>query len=119
MFQAHALHLNSHWKTFEISKAKDMNIVICLGGFHLVMSFLGATGIIMEDWGLVETMELIYALNSIVHMLEGKAYARGLRCHLFIETLFQQILFLKVIADEKKIIGISLVKINQLYKHMI
>lgn len=66
------------------------------------MSFLGVTGIIMEDWGLVETMELIYALNSIVHMLEGKTYARGLRCHLFIETLFQQILFLKVIADEKK-----------------
>ena len=28
-------------KAFEISKAKDMSIVIRLGGFHLLMSFLG------------------------------------------------------------------------------
>ena len=63
-------------------------------------------------------METIYAPNSIVHMSEGKAYARALRCHLLIVTSHQQILFNKVIADEKKITDNSLVEINQLHSHM-
>ena len=63
-------------------------------------------------------METIYAPNSVVHMSEGKAYARALRCHLLIVTSHQQILFNKVIADEKKITDNSLVEINQLHSHM-
>ena len=34
-------------KAFEISKAKSMNIVIRLGGFHLLISFLGGIGTII------------------------------------------------------------------------
>ena len=105
-------------KAFEISKAKDMNIIVRLGGFHLLLLFFGGIRIIMECCGLAETMETIYALNSVVHMLEGKAYARALRCHLLIVISLQQILFNKVIADEKKIIDNSLVGINQLHSHL-
>ena len=82
----------------EISKAKDMNIVILLGGFHLLMLFLAGTGTLMEGCGLAETMETMYAPNIVVHMLEGKTYARALRCHL-IETSLQQILFNKVLPS--------------------
>ena len=101
-------------KAFKISRTKDMNIVIRLGGFHLLKSFLGGIEINMEGCGLAETMETIYALNSVVHMLEGKAYARALRCYLLTEASLQQILFNKVIADEKKIADNSLIEINQL-----
>ena len=72
------------------------------------MSLLGGVGTIMEGCGLAKTMEAIYAPNNIVHMLEGKAYARALRYHLLTETSLQQILFNKVIADEKKITDNSL-----------
>ena len=105
-------------KTFEISKAKDMNIVIRLGGFHLLMSFLGKIATVMEGCGSPETMKTIYAPNSVVHMLEGKAYARALRCHFLTETSLQQILFNKVTANEKKITDKSLVEIKQLCSHM-
>ena len=63
-------------KAFEISKAKSMNIVIRLGGFHLLMSFLVGIGTIMGGSGLAETMETIYAQNHVIHMLDGKAYPR-------------------------------------------
>ena len=108
-------------KAFEISKAwtsKDINIVICLGGFHLLMLLIGGTGTIMEVCGLAETMETIYAPNRVVHMLEGKAYARALRCHLLSEISLQQILSNKIIVDEKKITDNSLVEIKQLYSYM-
>ena len=90
-------------KAFEISKSKNINIVIHLRGFHLLVSFLGGTGTIMEGCGSSTTRETIYAPNSVVHLLAGKAYARALRCHLLTETSLQQILFNKVIADEEKI----------------
>ena len=64
-------------KAFEISKAKSMNIVIRLGGFHLLMSFLVGIGTIMGGSGLAETMETIYAQNRVIHMLDGKAYPRA------------------------------------------
>ena len=108
-------------KAFEISKAwtsKDINIVIRFGGLHLLMLFIGGTGTIMEGCGLAETMETIYAPNSVVHMLEDKAYVRALRCHLLSETSFQQILSNKIIADEKKISDNSLVEIKQLCSYM-
>ena len=88
-----------------------MNIVIHLGGFHLLVPFLGGIRTIMEGYGFAETMEPIYAPNSVVHMLEGKAYARAIRCHL-IETSLLQILCNKLIADGKKITDNSLVEIN-------
>ena len=77
-----------------------MNIVISLGGFHLLMSFLGGIGTIMGGSGLAETMETIYAQNSVVHMLDGKAYARALRCHFLIESSLQQIILNKMIYEK-------------------
>ena len=35
-------------KAVEITKSKSMNVVCRLGGFHLLMSFLGSIGKVME-----------------------------------------------------------------------
>ena len=48
-----------------------------------LMSFLGGISAIMEN-RFAETMETLYALYallSVVRMLNGKAYARASRCH--------------------------------------
>ena len=73
-------------KAFEISQSKKLPIIIRLGDFHTLMSFLGNVGMVMDSSGLREVMETVYASNTVTHMLSGKAYARAIRCHFLIET---------------------------------
>lgn len=58
------------------------NIVIRIGCFHLLMSFMGGIGHIMAGSGLKELWSTIYASNSVIHMLTGHSYSRALRAHL-------------------------------------
>ena len=96
-----------------------MNIVVHLGVFHLLMLFLGGIGTIMGGSGLAETMETIYAQNSVVHMLDGKAYARALRCHFLIESSLQQIILKKMIYKEDLITQNLLIELQQFYNDLI
>lgn len=72
-------------KASEIIASSDNNylqmISLRLGGFHLLMSFLGAIGYMMSGSGLEELWCLVYARNSVIHMISGHAYARALRAH--------------------------------------
>ena len=61
MEQAHKLGIDTPivtfdqplWlKAFEIVKSKSLKIVLILGGFHLLMNFLGSIGYIMGGSGL-------------------------------------------------------------------
>lgn len=56
-------------------------IFVRLGGFHLLMSFLGSIGFIMAGSGLEEAMETIYAPRAVVHIMNGHAYERAVRAH--------------------------------------
>lgn len=67
-------------------------VVVRLGGFHLIMSYMGAIGTIMSGSGLAELWETVYAPNSVVHMTSGHAYARALRAHLTSTALVAHIL---------------------------
>jgi len=62
--------------TSELSK-----IVVRLGGFHLLMSFLGSIGYIMDGSDLKEVLSVIYARHSTEKILNGHAYARAIRAH--------------------------------------
>lgn len=68
-------------------------IFVRLGGFHLLMSFLGSIGYIMSGSGLQEAMELVYAKNSVVHIMNGHAYERAMRCHFLIQIVLSKLLF--------------------------
>ena len=57
-------------------------VVVQLGGFHLLLSFMGAVGYIMAGSGLEDLWETIYAKNSVPQMMSGKAYARAVRAHM-------------------------------------
>ncbi|KYN29124.1 hypothetical protein ALC57_01443, partial [Trachymyrmex cornetzi] len=71
------------------------NVIVRLGGFHLVMSFLGCIGYIMAGSGIEDICSLVYAKGFIDKMLSGKAYARAIRCH----SLIRLALALLVLKD--------------------
>ena len=67
-------------------------IVLRLGGFHSLMSFLGAIGHIMAGSGLRRCLELIYAENTVTHMMTGKVYDRAFRGHLLMDAALNTML---------------------------
>ena len=62
-------------KATEIAVEKSMDIVIHLGGFHTLMSYLGSVGSIMDGSGLSDVLQTVYGENTVKHMLSGKAIA--------------------------------------------
>ena len=73
-------------KAFDIIHAENLPIVCRLGGFHTLMSFLGSIGAIMKGSGLEDLLSEVYAENSVIHMVSGKAVARAIRGHLLVES---------------------------------
>ena len=70
-------------KAVEIIKSKSLKIACRLGGFHMMMSFIGSIGSVMKGSGLEEALETVYGPNSVTHMISGKAISRALRGHFF------------------------------------
>ena len=68
-------------KAVEIIRAKSLNIVCRLGGFHTLMSFMGSIGSMMKGSGLEEALGTVYGQNAVTHMISGKAVSRALRGH--------------------------------------
>jgi len=56
-------------------------VIVRLGGFHLLMSYMGTVGKIMGGSGMEELWSEVFAKNAVVHMADGHAYARALRAH--------------------------------------
>ena len=61
-------------------------IVLKLGGFHTLMSFIGCIGQLMEGLGLQDLLNLVYATNTVPHMLSGKAISRAIRGLFLVES---------------------------------
>lgn len=84
-------------KAIEMVASADPNdpiskIFVRLGGFHLLMSFMGCIGYIMGGSGLEEALEIIYAKNSIVHIMSGHAYERAIRAHFLVHVVLTKLL---------------------------
>jgi hypothetical protein len=73
-------------KAMEVSKAEKLHIVCRLGGFHLLMSFLGSIGSMMAGSGLAELLQVLFGSDTVSHMLSGKAYTRSIRGHFLVES---------------------------------
>lgn len=71
------------WKARDVVAcvAGFSNVIVRLGGFHLLMSFMGAMGTIMAGSGLKQLFCEIFATNSVDKILLGHAYARAVRGH--------------------------------------
>ena len=53
-----------------------------LGGFHWIMSALGALGYVMGGSGLDDVFKTVYAPGTVPHIRSGHAYSRAFRAHL-------------------------------------
>ena len=77
-----------------VSTSDDLKkVIVRLGGFHLLMSFMGSMGNIMAGSGLEELWESVYAKGSVVHMMSGHAYSRALRAHFLTQAALGEVLF--------------------------
>lgn len=76
-----------------IGKDSDLgNVVPRLGGFHLLMSFLGSIGFIMAGSGLKDLLSVIYVPLSVEKILSGHVYARRIRGHLLVQLALAKII---------------------------
>ena len=73
-------------KAVAIVSCQSFNIVCRMGVFHMIMSFLGSNGHVMQCSGLSEALETCYGPNAVQHMLGGKAVDRALRGHYLVES---------------------------------
>ena len=87
-------------KAMEIVKAKSLPIVLILGGFHLMMSFLGSVGTVMRGSGLTEAFQAIYGSNAVEHIMTGKAVSRALRAHFLTESALITKLLCRFIPED-------------------
>lgn len=78
------------------------NIIVRLGGFHLLMSFLGCIGFLMAGSGLKDLLSTIYAPISVDKMLTGHAYSRSFRGHVLVQLVLGKLIFkeLKLNTDD-------------------
>lgn len=68
-------------------------IILRLGGFHTLMSFMGTVGYLMNGSGLKELLSEIYASASVDHILTGHAYARAVRAHILCSSALATFIF--------------------------
>ena len=79
-------------KAVDVAIKSNLDIVIRLGGFHTLMSFLGAVGHVMKGSGLEEVLGMIYGPNTIEHVIGGKAYERAVRGHFLVHAALTELL---------------------------
>ncbi len=85
------------WKALMIIRDQPSNsdlkqVVVRLGGLHTEMSFIGSIGHLMTGSGLQELLEVVYASNSVTHMMSGKAIARAVRGHFLVDAALNTML---------------------------
>jgi hypothetical protein len=66
---------------------ESMPIILILGGFHLLMSYLGSIGTLMKVSGLSEAFQTIYSRNAVEYMMSGKSTSRVIRGHRLVESV--------------------------------
>ena len=79
-------------KAVDICNASKLDIVVRLGGFHLLMNFMGAIGHVMRGSGLEDVLRVIYGPVTIEAVLSGKSYARAVRGHFLVQRALNQLL---------------------------
>ena len=69
-------------KALEIVMSKNYKIILLVGGFHKVKSYLGSIGMIMAGSGLKEAMKLVFDVEGTVDkIMNGGDYSKCIRAH--------------------------------------
>jgi len=100
------------WKALHIRESvpedHDLySIVLCLGSFHTIISFLGCISHIMSGCGLQDVLEQLYASNAFTHILSGKTVERAIRGHFLIDVTLNAMLISKAF-----VVNFSAIRLN-------
>ena len=74
------------------------SVVVRLGCFYAEMSFLGRIGHLMKGSGIENLLQVIYASNTVDHILSGKTVSRVVRGHCIVAASLHSLLAAKVIG---------------------
>ena len=69
-----------------IIKGKNLQTECWLGGFQILMSFLGSIGNLMNGSDLEKAFEEVYSEDTIEHILSGHALTTALMAHILAES---------------------------------
>lgn len=84
------------------SESPLSSVIMCLGDFHLLISFMDAIGYVMDGSGLQDIFSTIYVIQSIEKMLTGHAYSKAVRGHILVHlTLARTVLWTTTITDDE------------------
>ncbi|KAK6171914.1 hypothetical protein SNE40_018335 [Patella caerulea] len=89
------------------------------------MSFLGSIGHLMDSSGLNKVLEEVYGENAVIHMLNGKSYARAIRGHFLVDSELNALVISDEYAlplevpEENTIIPAEIEKVIELFDRMV
>lgn len=75
-------------------------VIVRLGGFHMLMSFMGSIGHLMSGSGIEDLWQTVYAKNTIPHLISGHAYSRSLRAHFLTQEALSHIIFKHILFQD-------------------
>lgn len=84
------------FKAMKIKKSLDLPVVVMLGDFHKVFSFLSAIGYIMKGSGIEVLLEKEFSPTVVKDILNGKSYRRCIRAHNLVSTSLKRKLLRQV-----------------------
>ena len=69
----------------DIVNAESFDVVLILGGFHTMMSFVGSIGALMKGCGLSECFKTEVGTNTVPKIIDGKAISKAIPTHFLTE----------------------------------
>jgi len=89
-------------KATDIIKQANIPVTARLGGFHLLKSYLGSMGNIMQDSGLLKVIQLIYPGSTTAnHIMDGGCFDKAIRAHLLIDAAIYQHIMKLAFTEER------------------
>ena len=76
------------WQKFvSITEEAKLRIFCRLGGFHMMMSYLGSIGNLIKGSCIEDLFIEVYGGNTVSHIMSGKAASRALCAHFLTEAV--------------------------------
>jgi hypothetical protein len=89
-------------KALDIVVAEKMDMVVRLGGFHVLLSFPGSVGFVKRWSGLEDLLGVLYGKNVVESILQGKDYERSIRGHFLVSWALETLLFNVILHEQSE-----------------
>ena len=86
-----------------------------MGGFHIALDYLAVIGKMFRDSGLLDLIieSDIYGCSTASHLLKGKTYNRGVRCHKLVMEALSRIQYQELCEQPEMIYIFPVRRVSQ------